>query len=177
MHTMDNRPIYLHGLEGSPQGVKGAWMIHKYNAIAPSMPAKMGDPNAFPRCFSIAAQNVSHSSPSFIVGSSFGGALLMKLILEGIWRGPSLFIAQAGVRYGLGDRLPGEVPAILIHGKQDTLIPPSDSETIANNSGANTRLWLVDGTHTLHNIIEDGTLERAIHTLMKWPATARTKDH
>ena len=100
----------------------------------------------------------------------------MKLNIEGIWRGPSIFIAQAGVRYGLGDRLPKEVPAILIHGAQDTLIPSSDSEKVANHSGSNAHLWLVEGTHTLHNIIKDGTLKRAIRTLMDGVPMTRTMD-
>lgn len=162
MHATNKKPIYLHGLEGSPQGVKGAWMTRTFGAIAPDMPAKMGDPLSFERCFTIAADTVQKSPPSFIVGSSFGGALLMKLVNEGLWSGPCIYIAQAGVRYGLGDRLPSTVPAILIHGRQDTLIPSADSETLARNSGPRVSFWLVEGEHRLHNITSDGTLEKAI---------------
>jgi len=166
MHALAKKPLYLHGLEGSPQGVKGAWMMQRYGANAPNMPAKMGDPHSFDRCFDIAAKTIHQAPPRFIVGSSFGGALLMKLSLEGLWGGPSIYIAQAGVRYGLGKHLPSNVPAILIHGKQDTLIPHADSQLLADHSGPRVLLWLVEGSHKLHHIIHDGTLDNAISTVL-----------
>ena len=162
MKNTSQRPMYLHGLEGSPQGTKGAWMTRTFGAYAPTMPAKAGDEEAFEKSYRVALEAVQTHRPNLIVGSSFGGAILMRLILERHWKGPSIFLAQAGVRYGLGDRLPSHIHAILIHGRQDTLIPIEDSILLAHNSGQNTILWGVDGEHRLHHIVEDGTLKKAV---------------
>ena len=166
MDSLTRRPMYLHGLEGSPQGKKGAWMVRHYKAHAPAMPAKIGRLEAFEDSYGVALRAVNHHRPNLIVGSSFGGAILMRLILEGHWFGPSIFLAQAGLKYGLGDRLPEGLPAILIHATADKLIPLEDSETVANNSGPTVSLWTTGGDHKLHHIIDDGTLRRAIDTLL-----------
>ena len=160
------RPMYLHGLEGSPKGTKGGWMVREYDAHAPEMPAKQGRPNAFDDCYNIALDAVQRHRPSLIVGSSFGGAILMRLILDGHWSGPSVFLAQAGVTYGLGDRFPEGLRAILIHARDDAQIPYEDSVRLANNSGKGVLLWPTDGDHRLHHIVDDGTLRRAVDMLL-----------
>ena len=141
-------------------------MSEHYGAIAPDMPAKQGRAEAFDECYAIAADAVQQHQPQLIVGSSFGGAILMRLLREEIWFGASIFLAQAGVLYGLGDRLPEGVPAILIHSRADELIPFEHSQRLAENSGNTVHLWEANGDHRLHNIVSDGTLIRAIETLL-----------
>ena len=158
--------MYLHGLEGSPKGTKGAWMTARFGAEAPEMPARAGVENAFSRCVEVARKAVEEHEPSLIVGSSYGGAVLMQLILDGVWNGPSVFLAQAGVKLGVGDRLPPGTPAIFIHAPGDDVVPYVDSVTVVDNSDDHAVLWSVDGDHRLHSITEDGTLEKAVLTLL-----------
>lgn len=166
MTEKKSRPMYLHGLEGSPQGVKGRWMAQEFNATGPAMPAKRGNPSAFDESYAIAREAVRQLQPNIIVGSSFGGAILMRLVLEKEWFGPTIFLAQAGVLYGLGERLPEGLPAILIHAKKDKWIPHEHSLRLAQNSGDSVKLWTTEGDHKLHHITNDGTLRKAIETLL-----------
>ena len=164
--TENAKPMYLHGLEGSPKGTKGAWMVREYDAHAPEMPAKLGNPKAFEESYQIAVQAVQNLHPNLIVGSSFGGAILLRLIHEGVWRGPSVFLAQAGVKYGLDARLPSGISAILIHAVDDKLVPYSDSQKIVEASEDGVELWPTGGDHKLHHITIDGTLQRAVEKLL-----------
>lgn len=141
-------------------------MVREYGAYAPEMPAKMGRINAFEESYAVALDAVIRYKPNLIVGSSFGGAILMRLTLERHWQGPCIFLAQAGVRYGLGDRLPLGIRAILIHGTNDTLIDASDSEMLAERSGPEVVFWPTAGEHRLHEITTDGTLKKAIERLL-----------
>jgi pimeloyl-ACP methyl ester carboxylesterase len=166
MQAVTSRPIYLHGLEGSPQGLKASWMAERFGSYAPSMPAHAGRPDAFDASLAVALEAVTEYPPNLIVGSSFGGALLMRLALDGHWRGPSIFLAQAGVAYGLGDRLPAGSRAILIHARQDSLIPFEHSQRLADKSGPLVELWATDGEHGLHHILKDGLFERAVRALI-----------
>ena len=164
--NVPKRPMYLHGLEGTPSGKKGSWMVEQFHAHAPEMPAKLANPDAFEQSYQIAANAVRTLQPNLIVGSSFGGAILLRLIHEGVWEGPSVFLAQAGVKYGLSARLPSGLRAILIHAIADKLVPFADSQQMAEQSGDGVELWPTDGDHKLHHITNDGTLRRAIERLL-----------
>ena len=165
VHTKQ-KPMYLHGLEGSPKGTKGAWMVQHYGAHAPEMPAKMANPDAFEESYQIAAEAVRSLQPNLIVASSFGGAVLLKLVHEKVWTGPCVFLAQAGIKYGLDARLPAGTHAILIHAEEDKLVPFADSMKIAEASGSQVELWPTGGNHKLHHITTDGTLKRAVEQLL-----------
>ena len=75
-----------------------------------------------------------------------------------------MFLAQAGVKLW-GDLPPG-TPAIFIHAPGDDVVPYVDSVTVVDNSDDHAVLWSVDGDHRLHSITEDGTLEKAVLTLL-----------
>ena len=154
--------MYLHGLEGTPNGTKGRWMQTMFGAIAPLLPAKRDNPEAFRQSVSVAKDAVARYQPKVIVGSSFGGAVLMQLLIDGIYDGPSVLLAQAGVKYGVAERLPEDTYAILIHAPDDDIVPFEDSVRLQEQSGAGVELWPTEGDHRLHHITKDGTLERAI---------------
>ena len=160
------KPMYLHGLEGSPRGTKGAWMTRMYDASAPEMPARSHVQDAFSKCVAVAREALRQKEPSLIVGSSYGGAVLLQLVLEGTWSGPCVFLAQAGIKLGVGDTLPPGVRAILIHALHDDVVPHEDSRILAENSGNSVELWTVEGDHRLHHITDDGTLQSAIDGLL-----------
>ena len=54
---------------------------------------------------------------------------------------------------------------LLIHGRQDDVVPFEDSEKLAATSDG-AELWEVQATHKLDFIVEDGTLERAVRALL-----------
>jgi len=131
------------------------------------------------------------------VGSSFGGAVLMKLIHEGHWQGPSILLAPAPLQeelrkeynLPLWDRLPKGHRAIIIHSKTDSLVFHKDSVTITNNSVQHNQeniveLWdaeegdpkdpVTRGNHRLSEITTNGMLRRALEKLLGEPVPERS---
>lgn len=189
------KPMYLHGREGDPCGSKGSYMQFKLScgAHAPRMPATSKIPDAFDRSYEIAERALldlkeQNDLPNVIVGSSFGGAVLMKLIQEGHWNGPSIFLASAHMKkeiraeynLPLWDSLPPNHRAIFIHSKTDALVLYQDAvDTIANTKERTEEegileLWTARsptldkdpcGNHRLHEISKDGSLKRAVEKL------------
>ena len=100
-----------------------------------------------------------------VIGSSFGGAVLLRLLVEGGWAGPSLLLAGAGPKLTPHRALPAGVPALLVHGVHDDVVPIDDSRALAVSSATAT-LWEVDDGHRLGTILHDGTLARAIAHLI-----------
>lgn len=166
-----NHIMYLHGLEGSPQGTKGSWMRQFMNAIAPEMPASsLNLEQSFLDSYAVALEAVQRFTPKVIVGSSFGGAVLMRLLQSGDWAGNAVMLAPAGMKYGIGDTIPKGSTAIIIHSPSDAIVPYSDSQRVLKNSPTRAELWPApagddpEGNHRLSNIIENGQLCRAVTT-------------
>ena len=90
----------------------------------------------------------------------------MQLIHEGAWRGPSLFIASAGTKLTGLVALPPEVPAILLHGRKDTIVPIEDSRCVAAHCGVNVQLWEIGDEHRMGKIVDTGILRAAVESLL-----------
>ena len=146
--------LMFHGKEGSPSGRKATYLKNnpKYQSKVPAYPSNAGQvEEVFPTCLEIAKHNLREFAPDLVIGSSFGGGILLKLITEGLWRGPSLFLAQAGVRYKIANVLPPQVPVVLVHGVDDKTIPLIDSQILADSS-ANARLIEITDGHSLRTL-------------------------
>jgi hypothetical protein len=166
-----NHIMYLHGLEGSPQGTKGSWMRQFMNAIAPEMPARRTNlEQSFLDSYTVALAAVHKYEPKVIVGSSFGGAILMRLLQSGDWSGNAVMLAPAGIMYGIGETIPKGSTAIIIHSPSDAIVSYSDSQKVIKNSPSRAELWPAptsdapEGNHRLSDIIENGQLCRAVTT-------------
>mgnify|MGYP002632823077 CR=1 FL=1 len=150
------RVLFLHGREGSPQGKKGTWLRKHYDVVAPvldtsSIQAAMEEALAALR-----------SEPDVVVGSSFGGAVLLELLHVGAWAGPCVFLAGAGPKLTGHRTLPPGGRAVLVHGLQDDVVPPEDSRALAASRAEDVRLVEVDDDHRLGGILRSGVLRRAI---------------
>jgi len=159
--------LMFHGKEGSPNGRKASFLKSKtkYQTWVPAYPSNEGPvEQQFPKCVSIARQACQDFAPDIIVGSSFGGAVLLQLVTEGLWQGPSLFLAQAGAMYGIADTLPHEVPCILVHGTQDNIVPIEGSERLALSS-PNARLIKNNDNHSLVTLC-DGLFDLCLDYLL-----------
>jgi fermentation-respiration switch protein FrsA (DUF1100 family) len=154
------RPLFFHGREGrGSQGLKARWLAENYDARTPDYHTSELD-TALP----VARDFLKAEAPSVIVGSSFGGAVLLRLIQEGLWRGPSIFLAQAGGNFGVELVLPPGLRAILIHGDQDEIVALADSEALAASSKTAKLVVIQDG-HRLGSIRESGVLQGALAEL------------
>lgn len=155
---MESTPIFFHGREGTNQGRKARWLGREYGACTPSY-----ETNYLSSAMPVARQVLKEHQPTAIVGSSFGGAVLLNLIQEGLWKGPSVFLAQAGIKFGLPVELPPDVPAVFIHGTRDDIVSIDDSRALAECGGMS--LIEVDDDHRLGSIRESGVLGDALTSL------------
>ena len=159
------RIVFLHGLHSGPGGRKATWLAQRYGAHVPALTT-----SDWATAHAQAAAAVREHEPDVIVGSSFGGALLLSLLQGGVTRARAVLIAQAGVVYGLPPRLPEGARAILLHGTADDVVPIAGSRALARDAGPGVQLWEIEGgDHPLNACIDDGTLERAIAAALALP--------
>jgi len=173
--------LYLHGLKGSPEGLKATYMKENYGAYVPrldtqelqSLQVSQEADNWEGLSFDDIAKAiqiplmqsrnaVTAGNPDVIIGSSMGGAILSRLVEEGTWSGPCIFLASAARRLFGILKLPPQVgkQSYWIHGSNDTIIPWRDSMNIAKNSGGTVEI--IDDCHRLARTVELGSLECAI---------------
>ncbi len=146
--------LFVHGLEGSPQGAKARLFAEHFDASTPAM-----DTTNFDACVDVQARAIESFRPDVLVGSSFGGAVVVALLVQGAWRGPTLLLAQAAVHYDADARLPEDVPVWIVHGTRDTLIPVEHSRRLAGTGSPDrVRLLEVDDDHPLHDSVASGAL-------------------
>mmetsp|Transcript_59901 Transcript_59901/g.122941 ORF Transcript_59901/g.122941 Transcript_59901/m.122941 type:complete len:248 (+) Transcript_59901:123-866(+) len=98
----------------------------------------------------------SKTGPAVLVGSSWGGAVALHAIEQGLWSGPTILMAPAYSRAvrkcyrsdaaealleakykAINDRLSDEVKrnCVILHGTEDTTIPLSDSQELSKATG------------------------------------------
>src|SRR5262245_19596356 len=120
------RVLFVHGIEGSPQGAKARLLSAHFDAHTPAM-----DTRDFEGCVCVQAEMLAQFRPDVLVGSSYGAAVALALLQRGLWRGPTLLLAQAAVLMGFALELPAGIPVWLVHGARDTLIDPEHSRRLA----------------------------------------------
>lgn len=175
------RVLYVHGLESGPQGRKVVNLEQAgFDVVAYGMPcgrrAVRRDPTAWPllalaavghprritqrivgRSLQLQREALATERVDVVVGSSFGGAITTRLLLEGSWTGPTVLLCPAGGLVAERTRtaspslaaLPEDVAArvLVVHGRQDEVVPFAHSEALVAGSAA--RLRAVDDDHRL----------------------------
>jgi pimeloyl-ACP methyl ester carboxylesterase len=150
----DLRVQFVHGLESSPQGVKARLFAEHFDARTPEM-----DTHDFEGSIVAQTRALEEFDPQVLVGSSYGGAILVAMIQRGIWRGPTLLLAQAALRRGLPAELPEDQDVWLVHGRRDDIIDAEDSRALARSgTPSRVRLFEIDDVHALQTTVEDGRL-------------------
>lgn len=179
--TESTRIVFLHGLESGPTGTKARWLAERYGATAVDLDtraavashaeaAAAGVPWDFRwpsleaafRVPMVRARAAITADTGLLVGSSFGGAVLTRLLTEGSWAGPSLLIAPAGLKLTGRASLPAGPPILLVHGRRDDVVPVEDSRRVAAESGANVVLWEIGDDHRMATLMSNGLFEAAI---------------
>jgi hypothetical protein len=164
--------LYLHGLESGPLAAKAlALRDAGFTVHAPALdtaPAQQllsaGSvaPEAWRTALSTpvsqAVTALDAHRPDVLVGSSFGAAVLLELLHAGHGLNlPVVMLAGAGVRLTHHRALPPGVRAVLVHGREDTVVPPADSRLLSEAS-ADAVLVEVHDDHRLTKTTDSGLL-------------------
>jgi pimeloyl-ACP methyl ester carboxylesterase len=178
--------VFLHGLESGPTGSKALALAAHFDVLAVDLDTSAARASAAEAA--AAGQPWVHPWPSLdaafatpmararaaigpetrvIVGSSFGGAVLERLLAAGDWRGPSVLLASAGCKLNGPRRLPAGVPVILIHGRQDDVVPVEDSRWLAAGAGPDVQLYERDDDHRLSGALAEGQIVAAVAALLR----------
>jgi hypothetical protein len=148
------RVQFAHGLESSPQGSKAKLLAQHFEACTPSM-----DTRDFESCVGVHAGTLARFLPDLLIGSSFGGAVAVALLERGLWRGPTLLLAQAALHYNPRARLPKGVRVTLVHARQDDVVPVAQSVALAATGETGlVELIECDDDHALSRLVESGEL-------------------
>lgn len=169
--TAEERPrlrvVYLHGLEGGPQGAKPVFLSRFFDTHVPYLNAA----NPF-ACVLAAIRAIHAVRPHVVVGSSFGAAVLQWLLQRGEWHGPSLLLAPAlGLALPFSRWLPPASHALIVHGVHDVTVPLAYARDLvvasttavpllAEGSDAPTRgveLIEVDDGHKLTSLLDEAS--------------------
>jgi hypothetical protein len=155
------RVLFIHGLESSPQGAKARVLAEAFDARTPAM-----DTRNFEACVSQQAEEIERFAPDVVVGSSFGGAVAVALLQRGLWRGPTLLLAQAAASQGLAPTLPKGRRIWLVHGARDDLVPVETSRRLARTGSPRLVRWIeVDDDHRLTELVSSGRLTKTVEEL------------
>lgn len=159
------RVQFAHGLESSPQGNKARLFAEHFQASTPVM-----NTSDFETCVRVHTAELEAFRPDVLVGSSFGGAVVAALLQRGLWRGPTLLLAQASRHYLPAACLPEGVRVILVHAHDDPIVDVADSRALAQTgTKALVELIEVDDDHALSEFTRSHELLAVIRRL----ATAR----
>ncbi len=118
--------LFLHGWRSAVCGVKPTWLKqHGHEVINPALPDE-----DFPAALAIAQEEFDTHRPAVIVGSSRGGALAMNLSAAGT---PLVLLCPAWKKYGGAQCIMAST--VILHSRQDKVIPFVDSEELVQISG------------------------------------------
>ena len=112
----------------------------------------------FRRSVGVQTRALAGARIDVVVGSSFGGAVALDLLLTGAWTGPTVLLCPAHqlvARRGWSPSprsltaLPEAVASrvLVVHGRGDATVPVGDSRALV--AGSRARLVLVDDDHRL----------------------------
>ncbi len=181
----DVKIIFLHGLEGSTTGEKSIHLHATWHANSPAirtqklqnLRAKMY-PKGFQQArkrdlekaihpaYEDARDAVRYARPDLIVGSSLGGALLARLVMEGEYDGHCVFLAPA-IENLLGTVvLPPLKSSVWILAETDDQVSNASNIRHCMQVGGNLMMSPNDN-HRLQLALKNGLIDSAIVTSLE----------
>jgi predicted esterase YcpF (UPF0227 family) len=119
--------LYLHGWHSAPGGMKPTYLRdHGHEVINPQLPD-----DGFDEAVRIAQAEFDRHHPQVVVGSSRGGAVAMNI---GSGNTKLVLLCPAWKKWGKAKSVRPD--AVILHSRDDEVIPFTDSEELAAASGA-----------------------------------------
>ena len=146
--------VYLHGLESTSQSGKARLFAQKFRGmLTPNFTGSFDERMA--QLLSILGSQTDWK----IIGSSFGGLMGAVFTLDHPTQVRKLvLLAPALVLHPFASRTniqPISVPTVIIHGRQDTVVPLKPVQELARKAFANLSYRVVEDDHRLHITFEE----------------------
>ena len=179
--------LFLHGLEGSPNGKKSTHLKKEWAAFSPSLrtndminlrSACKGDwstldlddiDEALESPYQDALDAVNYVKPDIIVGSSMGAALLFRLYSKGDYEGAGVFLAPAVPSLiGFDEqkeaaKTVSQFPNVWLLGEADTVVSNKDNVYLSRICRGSL-MFSPNDSHRLENALSAGLIDSAILT-------------
>jgi len=139
--------LFLHGWMSVPGGVKPSYLRDQGNDV---FNPKLDDED-FDLALQQAQQQFDLHHPDIVVGSSRGGALAMNLKIGAT---PRVLLCPAWKKWGQIKTIPDNT--LVLHSRDDEVIPFDDSETLIRRSGLSNDNLLEVGRD--HRLADSGSL-------------------
>lgn len=158
MMTTHSRLLFIHGLAGSGQGLKGTYLRGLYpDLLAPDFPGDF-----WQRMAQLEAL-VGDSTGWTLIGSSMGGLMAAVFACrhpDQIERLVLLAPALAFIDLEEHPLAPAGIPVTVVHGAHDDVVPIDKTRAVAELLFPNLTFMTVDATHDLNSIVPQ----------LDWPA-------
>ena len=129
--------LFLHGWTSVPGGRKPSFLSeHDHEVINPALPDE-----DFEESVRIAESEFNEYQPGVIVGSSRGGAVAANMKSRDT---PLVLLCPAWKNWGTATTV--KMNTIILHSRQDDVIPFADSEELVANSGLSPEVLIEIGT-------------------------------
>lgn len=139
--------LFLHGWQSSVGGLKPTWLTEQgHDVINPALPD-----DDFEACVAIAQHSYDDHHPDVIVGSSRGGAVALNLNSEGT---PLVLLCPAWKHWGQSSTV--QANCLILHSRDDEIIPFADSEELIANSGLSQEHLIATGSE--HRLSDEASL-------------------
>jgi alpha/beta superfamily hydrolase len=162
---------FAHGLASSPHGNKARLFAEHFDALTPEM-----DTSDLESCIRVHELALASFRPDLLIGSSFGGAVAVALLERGLWRGPTLLLAQAARYYTPSCRLPDGIRVTLVHARQDEIVDIDGSRALARTGTSElVELIEVDDDHQLTALAATGDLIHIVNRAAIHAAAGSTR--
>jgi len=140
--------LFLHGWTSTPGGNKPTFLKeHGHEVVNPALPDE-----DFDEAVSIAQAEYNNHQPDVIVGSSRGGAVAMNIDSKGT---PLVLLCPAWKKWGTATTVTPNT--VILHSRQDDVVPFEDSEEIVANSDIPPETLIEVGTD--HRLADPEPLE------------------
>ncbi len=149
----NNNPlIFIHGLESSGQGFKGAMLRSLFPEIlTPDFT------DSLDRRMAQLEPILAGRSSWVMIGSSFGGLMAALFACQQPGQVKKLILlAPALIHPDFAAKPPGpiSVPTVIYHGQQDTVVPLEPVQALAEQTFLNLTFHPVDDDHRLHQTVQ-----------------------
>lgn len=164
--------LFIHGRLSSFKTSKKVSHLKKFFNVHG---VDMTDCSNWDLCLQQQEEAIKQFEPDVIVGSSFGGAIAIRLLQMGKWKGPTvllahafMFMKQKNPGLNIDMNLPDNIPIVLIHGTKDDVVPIEHSrESAKMGTPGMVELIELDDGHSLDGTIDSGVLAESVRKIYK----------